>query len=195
VLGPETGSFRALSHEQIAAARELLKAQAKNQAEMLAGQKAENAAVDAEQRKQQVAKAQREAILSRRAQARKRLAEETRRDVEATRKDGPLPTAANNLAMVTPLEYVKVPGIPHPVMKPPTTHHVPVVTDRTPKQRTGAGHVGREAAPVSAVSAHGLEPLAPQPSRADRERIMLLAIGAVGIVALIAAVFIVLLGR
>lgn len=196
VLGPETGSFRALSHEQIAAARELLKAQAKTQAEMLAEPKASGTTVDAEQRKQQVARAEREAVLSRRAQARQRLAEETRRDVEATRKAGPAPTAADNLAMVTPLEYVKIPGIPHPVMKPPTTHHVPVVTDRTPKQRSGSGQaVAHEAAPVSARFAHGLEPLGVQSSRADRERIVLLGIGAIGIVALIVAVLIVLLGR
>jgi hypothetical protein len=195
VLGPETGSFRALSHEQIAAARELLRAQAKNQAEMLAGQKASPSEADPEQRKENVAKAEREAVLSRRAQARQRLAEETRRDVEATRKSGPAPTAANNLAMVTPLEYVKVPGIPHPVMKPPTTHHVPVVTDRTPKKRRGSPAARQEAAPVSAVSAHGLEPLGPQAARTDRERIVLLGIGAIGIVALIVAVLIVLLGR
>ena len=191
VLGPETGSFRRLSHEQIAAARELLRAQAKGEAEARSGRRS-GAPVDPETRKQQVAKAEREAVLSRRAQARQRLAEETRRETEAPRKTAP--TSANNLAMVTPLEYVKVPGIPHPVMKPPSTHHVPVVTDRTPRQRA-AGVAAREAAPIAAQSAHGLDPLEPQKSRVDRERILLLGIGAIGIVALIAAVLIVLLGK
>lgn len=191
VLGPETGSFRRLSHEQIAAAREHLRAQAKTEAEVRGPRG--STPVDPETRKQQVAQAEREAVLSRRAQARQRLAEETRRDTETTRKSAP--TSANNLAMVTPLEYVKVPGIPHPVMKPPSTHHVPVVTDRTPRQRGAAGASAQEAPPIAAQFAHGLDPLEPQKSRVDRERILLLGIGAIGIVALIAAVLIVLLGK
>lgn len=192
VLGPETGSFRRLSHEQIAAARELLRAQAKTEAEARSRPRG-STPVDPETRKQQVAQAEREAVLSRRAQARQRLAEETKRDTETTRKTAP--TSANNLAMVTPLEYVKVPGIPHPVMKPPTTHHVPVVTDRTPRQRGAAGIAPQEAAPIAAQSAHGLDPLEPQKSRVDRERVLLLGIGAIGIVALIAAVLIVFFGK
>ncbi|MEV7997984.1 hypothetical protein [Pseudarthrobacter oxydans] len=40
----------------------------------------------------------------------------------------PAPSTANNLAMVTPLEFVQVPGIDRPVMKPPATSHVPVTT-------------------------------------------------------------------
>ncbi len=192
VLGPETGSFRRLSHEQIAAARDLLRAQAKTEADARSGPRG-SAPVDPETRKQQVAQAEREAVLSRRAQARQRLAEETRRETEPTRRTAP--TSANNLAMVTPLEYVKVPGVPHPVMKPPSTHHVPVVTDRTPRQRGAAGTAPQEAAPIAAQSAHGLDPLEPQKSRVDRERILLLGIGAIGIVALIAAVLIVLLGK
>ncbi|MEA5455260.1 hypothetical protein SPF06_11060 [Sinomonas sp. JGH33] len=193
VLGPETGSFSRLSHEQIAAAREALKGQGKHQP--ATGERGEGDAVDPEALKQQVAVAEREAILSRRAQARQRLAEETKRDAEATRKAGPAPTSANNLAMVTPLEFMKVPGLPHPVMKPPTTTHVPVVTDRTPAQRGRGRAAASEAAPVAAASAHGLDPLGPQTSRADRERVLFLSIGALGIVALIVAVLIVLLGR
>ncbi|MDQ4502349.1 hypothetical protein [Sinomonas sp. ASV322] len=195
VLGPETGSFSRLSHEQIAAAREALKGQAKNQAVPGAGPRGEGDAVDPEVLKQQVAVAEREAILSRRAQARQRLAEETKRDAEATRKAGPAPTSANNLAMVTPLEFMKVPGLPHPVMKPPTTTHVPVVTDRTPEQRGRGRTAASEAAPIAAASAHGLEPLRPQTSRVNRERLFFLSIGALGIVALVVAVLIVLLGR
>jgi hypothetical protein len=40
----------------------------------------------------------------------------------------PAPSTASNLAMVTPLEFVQVPGIDRPVMKPPATSHVPVTT-------------------------------------------------------------------
>ncbi|MGX1160710.1 hypothetical protein FBY31_0919 [Arthrobacter sp. SLBN-100] len=40
----------------------------------------------------------------------------------------PAPSAASNLAMVTPLEFVQVPGVDRPVMKPPATSHVPVTT-------------------------------------------------------------------
>ncbi|NUP73117.1 MAG: hypothetical protein HOQ07_00440 [Sinomonas sp.] len=194
VLGPETGSFSMLSHEQIAAARELLRTQGKNQAPAPPGQGSRTDAVDPETLKQQVAQAERAAVLSRRAETRQRLEEASRRDSGTGGKAGPAPTAANNLAMVTPLEYEKVPGLPVPVMKRPSTTHVPVVTDRTPAQ-SASRNAAREAAPVSAASAHGLEPLGVQTSRTERERIVMLSIGAFGIVALIVAVLIVLFGR
>ena len=178
VLGPETGSFSMLSHEQIAAAREQLREEAKAPAPAKQGRPD---AVDPETLKQQLAQAERAAILNRRAQTRQRLAEASRRDAESG-KAGPAPTAANNLAMVTPLEYVKVPGLPHPVMRPPTTTHVPVTTGKV-----------REAAPVSAATAHGLEPLGVQAPQGNRERAFLLAFGLFGLVALIAAVVIVVL--
>lgn len=38
------------------------------------------------------------------------------------------PATAFNLAMVTPLEFVQVPGIERPVMKRPATSHIPVIS-------------------------------------------------------------------
>jgi hypothetical protein len=49
------------------------------------------------------------------------------------------PSAASNLAMVTPLEFVQVPGVDRPVMKPPATSHVPVTTRPGTKVQPGAG--------------------------------------------------------
>jgi hypothetical protein len=213
-LGPETGSFRRLSHEQIAAARELLKEQAKNQAAMLEAQRGRaGTEVDPALLAEQVAMAERAAVLNRRAQAKQRLAEESRKEATAPARKAPAPAATDNLAMVTPLEFVRVPGVPHPVMKPPTTTHVPVVTGKNARQARAAGAPTgsrpvdlrraqphgemAEGAPVSARSAHGLDPLDSAHAgvgRAQRERLVLLAIGAVGILALIVAIIMIVLG-
>ena len=202
-LGPETGSFRKLSHEQIAAARELLKEQAKNQAAMIEAQRSGGTDVDPEVLAQQVAMAERAAVLNRRARAKQRLAEESKRESAAPAKS-PAPSSTDNLAMVTPLEFVRVPGVPHPVMKPPSTTHVPIATGatgRVTKQpvRTQAPDTApsAEAAPVSARSAHGLDPLGSAQAgagRAERERLILLGIGALGVLALIIAVIMTVLG-
>jgi hypothetical protein len=53
------------------------------------------------------------------------------------------PSTASNLAMVTPLEFVQVPGIDRPVMKPPATSYVPLVTNPGPKVPPSPGKVGR----------------------------------------------------
>lgn len=76
------------------------------------------------------AEAERTAILAQRAQARERLAQENAKN----RRPAADPTATNNLAMVTPLEFIDVPGIDRPVMRPPSTTHVPIVTRSTPRQ-------------------------------------------------------------
>jgi hypothetical protein len=49
------------------------------------------------------------------------------------------PSTASNLAMVTPLEFVQVPGVDRPVMKPPATSHVPVTTRPGTKVPPAAG--------------------------------------------------------
>ncbi len=78
----------------------------------------------------QKAEAERTAILNQRAEARERLAQESAKSKRKTSD----PAATNNLAMVTPLEFIEVPGSDRPVMRPPTTTHVPIVTRATPKQ-------------------------------------------------------------
>lgn len=84
--------------------------------------------VDLEVLAQQKALAERAAILNERAQARARLAEESA-DARQKLND---PTTAYNLAMVTPLQFVKVPGVERPVLQAPATSHVPVVTRSNP---------------------------------------------------------------
>ncbi|WP_157374934.1 hypothetical protein [Arthrobacter alpinus] len=80
---------------------------------------------------EQRAQAERTAILNQRAQARERLAQESAK----SRRPPSDPTATNNLAMVTPLEFVDVPGVDRPVLRPPVTTHVPIITRSTPRQR------------------------------------------------------------
>jgi hypothetical protein len=138
-----------MSVEQALAARELLSAQARNQANKLAhiasldsaapgtespeaGEKqkpAADAAEDQQALARQIAEAEREAVLSKRAEAKQKLAEQAGRPPAV--KTGP--ATANNLAMVTPLEFVKVPGVERPMMKPPATSFVPLVTSAGPK--------------------------------------------------------------
>lgn len=121
-----------MSVEQALAAREALKHQARNQvAAMEALQQSDPHAVDLELLAQQRALAERAAVLNRRTQNIQRLAQEN----EQRRSAPSDPTTAHNLAMVTPLEFVEVPGLDRPVMKPPPTSHVPVVTSPNPAAR------------------------------------------------------------
>ncbi|MGX9900651.1 hypothetical protein ACW0JT_13660 [Arthrobacter sp. SA17] len=121
--------------EQALVTRTLIAEQAKNQLakmEHIAANDPE--AVDPEVLAQQIALAERAAVLNKRAMAKQKLAE------QATAPQQPRhdPTAASNLAMVTPLEFVQVPGIDRPVMKKPATSYVPVVTHpghRVPAER------------------------------------------------------------
>ena len=147
--------------EQALAARALLAEQAKNQiAKMEHIASLDPEAVDPEILAEQIALAERAAVMNRRAMAKQKLAEQAGapaapaappknavqgppRDPakpagDAGKKDNavkppapgqrPAPSTASNLAMVTPLEFVQVPGIDRPVMKPPATSHVPVTT-------------------------------------------------------------------
>jgi hypothetical protein len=77
-------------------------------------------------------------VLNQRALAKQRLSEENQQQKPQPND----PAAAHNLAMVTPLEFVKIPGRDLPVMKPPTTSHIPVITStpaEAPKTPTGSG--------------------------------------------------------
>lgn len=156
--GPE-----GMTVEQALAARSLLAEQAKNQiAKMEHIASLDPEAVDPEILAEQIALAERAAVMNRRAMAKQKLAEQAgtpavpaapadppknpvqgrsrdagKRPGDAGKKDQagkpaagqrPAPSTANNLAMVTPLEFVQVPGIDRPVMKPPATSHIPVTT-------------------------------------------------------------------
>ncbi|MCU1518616.1 MAG: hypothetical protein JWQ75_3337 [Pseudarthrobacter sp.] len=173
--------------EQALAARTLLAEQAKNQiAKMEHIASLDPEAVDPEILAEQIALAERAAVINRRAMARQKLAEQAgvpvgqeplpgQEAVPVTepesgkavpgqkpvpgRKPGPgqqkspqqgpkaqpaadqrpSPSAASNLAMVTPLEFVQVPGVDRPVMKPPATSHVPVTTRPGTKVPPAAG--------------------------------------------------------
>ena len=143
--------------EQALQARELIAAQARNQiAKMEHIASMDPEAVDPEILAEQIALAERAAVLNRRAMARQKLAEQAgtpagqgrtaapadkpapsnanKPGPSTANKPGPStaskagPSTANNLAMVTPLEFVQVPGVDRPVMKPPATSHVPVTT-------------------------------------------------------------------
>jgi hypothetical protein len=110
--------------EQALEARALIAEQAKNQlAKMEHIAATDPEAVDPEILAQQIALAERAAILNKRALAKQKLAEQN-----TPQKPHSGPSTANNLAMVTPLEFVEVPGVDRPVMKRPATSYVPVVT-------------------------------------------------------------------
>ncbi|MEO5781610.1 hypothetical protein [Arthrobacter sp. PAMC25284] len=118
-----------MSVEQALAARELLVEQARNQVAKLEHiAAADPAAVDPAMLAEQIALAERAAVLNRRAAAKQKLADQTTQPAPV-RND---PTTADNLAMVTPLEFIRVPGVDRPVMKPPATTHVPVATNPGP---------------------------------------------------------------
>ena len=123
--GPE-----GMTVEQALAARELLAQQAQNQlAKMEHINATDPEAVDPDVLAEQIALAERAAVLNRRAAAKQKLAEQNSKP-EPVRND---PTTANNLAMVTPLEFVQVPGVERPVLKRPATSYVPVVTNPSPR--------------------------------------------------------------
>jgi hypothetical protein len=116
--------------EQALAARELLAEQARNQVAKLEHIAATDPdAVDPAVLAEQIALAERAAVLNRRAAAKQKLAEQNSQPA-ALRND---PTTADNLAMVTPLEFEKIPGVERPVMKRPATSYVPVVTNPGPR--------------------------------------------------------------
>ncbi|MEC5179521.1 hypothetical protein [Arthrobacter sp. CG_A4] len=128
--GPGGKGPEGMTVEQALAARELLARQAQNQlAKIEHINAADPDAVDPAVLAEQIALAERAAVLNRRAAAKQKLADQNSQP-EPARND---PTTANNLAMVTPLEFVQVPGVERPVMKRPATSYVPVVTNSGPR--------------------------------------------------------------
>ncbi|WP_248760287.1 hypothetical protein [Pseudarthrobacter sp. SSS035] len=141
-----------MSVEQALAARTLIAEQAKNQlAKMEHIASLDPEAVDPDILAEQIALAERAAVLNRRAMAKRKLAEQaapaqpvsvptqgSNPQAAATQSVPQTgPATADNLAMVTPLEFVQVPGVDRPVMKPPATSYVPLATHSGPKVRPG----------------------------------------------------------
>ncbi|MHA7291696.1 hypothetical protein ACX80V_18940 [Arthrobacter sp. MDT3-24] len=141
-----------MSVEQALAARTLIAEQAKNQlAKMEHIASLDPEAVDPDILAEQIALAERAAVLNRRAMAKRKLAEQAApaqpvsvptqaaNPQAAATQSVPQtgPATADNLAMVTPLEFVQVPGVDRPVMKPPATSYVPLATQAGPKVRPG----------------------------------------------------------
>jgi hypothetical protein len=129
--GPADGELPdGMTVEQALVARALIAEQAKNQlAKMEHIAATDPEAVDPEILAEQIALAERAAVLNKRAMAKQKLAEQNTPAQNATGQsphNGP--STASNLAMVTPLEFVQVPGVDRPVMKRPATSYVPVVT-------------------------------------------------------------------
>jgi hypothetical protein len=146
-----------MSVEQALAARTLIAEQAKNQlAKMEHIASLDPEAVDPEVLAEQIALAERAAVLNRRAMAKQKLAEQAA-PPEAVNTPRSAPSAASNLAMVTPLEFVQVPGIDRPVMKPPATSYVPLVTNPGPKVPPSPGK-GRRPAGVAQEAGAGDAP-------------------------------------
>jgi hypothetical protein len=132
--GPEGKIPHGMTVEQALSARSLIAEQAKNQlAKMEHIAATDPEAVDPEVLAQQIALAERAAVLNKRAMAKQKLAEQNSSPPQP-RHD---PSAASNLAMVTPLEFVQVPGVDRPVMKKPATSYVPVVTHPGPRVPAG----------------------------------------------------------
>lgn len=128
--GPDSQLPQGMTVEQALAARTLIAEQARNQIakmEHIAANDPE--AVDPEILAEQIALAERAAILNKRAMAKQKLAEQASQPAHPKTE----PSAVSNLAMVTPLEFEKVPGIDRPVMKKPSTTYVPVVTNPGPR--------------------------------------------------------------
>lgn len=197
--GRASGVPDGMSVEQALAARTLIAEQARNQiAKMEHIASLDPEAVDPDILAEQIALAERAAVLNRRAMAKQKLAEQAAHPVPqgqqvqpgpvqagpaqpATARTATTPSAAtppakarpataqptsgqqaagqqaagqqaagqqgtgqsgpataDNLAMVTPLEFVQVPGVDRPVMKPPATSYVPVQTQPGQKARPGA---------------------------------------------------------
>ncbi len=167
-----------ISVEQALVARALIAEQAKNQlAKMEHIASLDPEVVDPDILAEQIALAERAAVLNRRAMAKQKLAEQA---APAQPVSEPMqaagtqavptqsgaqagPATADNLAMVTPLEFVEVPGVDRPVMKPPATSYVPVVSQPGRKVRPG-GKDRRPSNPAKAPAAGS----APPPSGRSR---------------------------
>ena len=144
-----------MSVEQALAARQALEGQARNHVAAMEALAVDDPhAVDLELLAQQKALAERAKVLNRRTEAIRKLSQEN----QERKPSASDPTTAHNLAMVTPLEFVKVPGMDHPVMKAPPTSHVPIITSATP--RVEAESPEARSLPVVPANAPAQKPVA-----------------------------------
>ncbi|MBT2523381.1 hypothetical protein [Arthrobacter sp. ISL-28] len=147
----DDGLPHGMTVEQALGARALIAEQAKNQiAKMEHIAATDPEAVDPEILAQQIALAERAAILNKRALAKQKLAE---KNTPQQPQDGP--STASNLAMVTPLEFVQVPGVDRPVMKRPATSYVPVVTNPGPRIPSRGTRPAKAARPGGSTPSSG----------------------------------------
>ncbi|MHA7238941.1 hypothetical protein [Arthrobacter sp. TMS1-12-1] len=132
-------------------------------------------AVDPAVLAQQKALADRAAFLNSRARRTQELSGQDRQETQdRQRTPSPNdPTAAHNLSIVTPPEFVQVPGSTRSVLRAPTTSHIPIVVPRpqppagmSPSEVRGRGtgeaggsRDGTGSEPIGARDAFGLDPL------------------------------------
>ncbi|XAS62788.1 hypothetical protein ACOM2C_04745 [Pseudarthrobacter sp. So.54] len=145
---PGAAGAAGMTVEQALAARELLARQARNQLAKMKHITATNADPDP-------------------AEPADSDADPAGPQAEPTGKSGPGsrleperndPAAAFNLAMVTPLEFVRVPGIERPVMKRPATSHIPVISIPATTVPESRAEPSRTSDSLRTSSSHEAEP-------------------------------------
>ena len=209
----QPGPAQDLSVEQALAAREVIIGQAADQVAMIEGRKGNDPfAVDLDILAQQKTLAERAAVLNGRAQKIQQLAGEN----SQRRPQSSDPTMAHNLSIVAQPEYVFVPGVDRPVLKAPTTSHIPVIGRpaagtpggaASPRSRvspqpgsTVRAHglpTGDGATPVRARSAHGLDPLDAMTAglaRVRRMKYLQFSILGLGVLALLTGILMIVSG-
>ncbi|SEC01115.1 hypothetical protein SAMN04489745_1838 [Arthrobacter woluwensis] len=158
-----------MSLEEALAERERFTAQAQEYfAKLAENPGAAPGEVDQDVLAEQIAMAERAAILNQRAQRREELAREAE-NAKAGHKPSFAPATAHNLGTVSREETVEVPGVAHPVIKAPTTQVQIPVPSRKPQKPAVAPAVpgpGEEPAPetvhVQRVPAPAAEPVDPE---------------------------------
>ncbi|WP_104117414.1 hypothetical protein [Arthrobacter sp. B1805] len=169
---PKARSVEDMTVEEALAARQAIVEDAREHAaELNASGTDDPFTVNLEVLSQQKALAERAAVLNSRARRMQELSEQNQQRRPAAND----PTAAHNLSIVAPPEFVRVPGAAQSVLRAPSTSHVPVVLPR-PRRAPAAPPAareepagaereeekvdgGEETEPIEARSAFGLEPL------------------------------------
>ncbi|MEZ2371097.1 hypothetical protein [Arthrobacter sp. RCC_34] len=158
-----------MSLEEALAERERFTAQAQEYfAKLAENPGAAPGEVDQDVLAEQIAMAERAAILNQRAQRKEELAREAE-NAKAGPKPSFAPATAHNLGAVSREETVEVPGVAHPVIKAPTTQVQIPVPPRKPQKPAAAPTApgpGEEIAPetvqVQRVPAPGSESVEPE---------------------------------